>query len=36
VHIKDGQPHEIEMVVQLRKFDGSADEPTSTRFAWPA
>ncbi|MCX6854529.1 MAG: hypothetical protein NTV80_06445 [Verrucomicrobia bacterium] len=36
VHVKDGKPHEIEMFLQLRKFDGSADEPKSTRFAWPA
>lgn len=35
VHVKDGKPHEIEMFVQLRKFDGSADEAKSVRFAWP-
>lgn len=36
VHVKDGKPHEIEMFLQLRKFDGSADEPKSVRFNWPA
>jgi hypothetical protein len=35
VHVQDGKPHEIEMLVQLRKFDGSADEAKSVRFAWP-
>ena len=35
VHVQDGKPHEIEMFVQLRKFDGSADEAKVTRFAWP-
>ena len=36
VHVKDGQPSEIEMFVQLRKFDGTADAPTSVKFPWPA
>jgi hypothetical protein len=36
VHVKDGQPSEIEMLVQLRKFDGTADTPQSVRFPWPA
>ena len=36
VHVKDGQPAEIEMLVQLRKFDGTADEAKSVRFPWPA
>lgn len=36
VHVADGKPHEIEIFVQLRKFDGSADTPKSVRFAWPA
>lgn len=36
VHVKDGQPSEIEIFVQLRKFDGTADAPKSIRFAWPA
>lgn len=35
VHVANGQPSEIEMFVQLRKFDGSADAPKSVRFAWP-
>ena len=36
VHVKDGQPAEIEMFVQLRKFDGSADTAKSVKFPWPA
>ena len=36
VHVRNGQPAEIEIFVQLRKFDGSADEPKSVKFAWPA
>lgn len=36
VHVKDGQPSEIEIFVQLRKFDGTADAAKSVKFAWPA
>ena len=36
VHVKDGQPGEIERFVQLRKFDGSNDAAKSVKFAWPA
>jgi hypothetical protein len=36
VCVSNGQPREIEMYVQLRKFDGSADEAQSVRFLWPA
>lgn len=36
VHVKDGQPSEIEMFVQLRKADGSADAAKSVKFPWPA
>lgn len=36
VHVVNGQAAEIEMLVQLRKFDGSADEAKSVRFTWPA
>jgi hypothetical protein len=36
VHVKDGQPAAIEMFVQLRKADGSADAAKSVTFAWPA
>ncbi len=36
VHVKDGQPSEIEMLVQLRKFDGTADAAKSVKFPWPA
>jgi hypothetical protein len=35
VHVADGQPSQIEMFVQLRKADGSADKPKSVTFAWP-
>ncbi|MCI1753825.1 MAG: hypothetical protein LKM36_13470 [Flavobacteriales bacterium] len=35
VHVKDGQPSEIEMFVQLRKFDGTADAAKSVKFPWP-
>jgi hypothetical protein len=36
VHVKNGRPSEIEMVVQLRRFDGTADTPQSVKFSWPA
>ena len=36
VHVKEAQPSEIEMFVQLRKFDAGADTAKSVRFAWPA
>ena len=36
VHVAGGQPSEIEMFVQLRKFDQSSDEAKSVRFPWPA
>lgn len=35
VHVKDGQPSEIEMFAQLRKFDGTADAAKSVKFPWP-
>jgi len=35
VHVVDGRPAEIEMFVQLRKADESADAPKSVRFPWP-
>ena len=35
VHVLNGKPHEIEMYLQLRKFDGTADEPRSLSFPWP-
>ena len=35
VHVANGQPAEIEMFVQLRKADQSADAPKSVRFPWP-
>jgi hypothetical protein len=36
VHVENGQASEIEMLVRLRKFDGSADEAKSVKFPWPA
>jgi hypothetical protein len=36
VHVKNGQPSEIEMFVQLRKFDGTPDTAQSVKFPWPA
>jgi hypothetical protein len=35
VHVKDGQPSQVEMFVQLRQYDGSADEAQSVKFFWP-
>jgi hypothetical protein len=36
VHVQDGQAHEIEIFIQMRKFDGTADAAKSVRFPWPA
>ncbi len=35
VHVVNGQAAEVEMFVQLRKFDGTADAPKTVKFAWP-
>ena len=35
VHVKDGQPNEIEIFVQLRQYGGVAATPQSVRFPWP-
>lgn len=35
VHVAEGIPSEIEMFVQLRKFDGTANAPVSIKFPWP-
>src|SRR5262245_24165771 len=35
VHVANGLAVEIEMFVQLRKFDGTADAAKSVKFAWP-
>ena len=35
VHVVNGQPSEIEIYVQLRKFDGTADTAKSVKFPWP-
>ena len=36
VHVAGGKPSEIEIFIQLRKFDQSADVPVSVKFTWPA
>jgi hypothetical protein len=36
VHVEGGQAAAIEMFVQLRKADGTADAAKSVRFGWPA
>jgi hypothetical protein len=36
VHVANGQPSEIEIFAQLRKFDGTADAPKSVKFPWPS
>lgn len=36
VHVRDARPAEIEIYVRLRSHDGSADEPASVTFPWPA
>jgi hypothetical protein len=36
VHVANGLPSEIEIFVQLRKADGSADAAKSVKFPWPA
>jgi hypothetical protein len=36
VHVNNGEPSEIEMVVQLRRYDGSAALAQSVKFFWPA
>jgi hypothetical protein len=36
VHVANGLPAEVEIYVQLRKYDGTADAPKSVRFPWPA
>ena len=36
VHVANSQASEIEIFVQLRKADGSADAPKSVKFLWPA
>src|ERR1700744_1708783 len=36
VYVANGQPSEVEIFVQLRKFDGTADAAKSVKFPWPA
>ena len=36
VQVADGQPKAIEMFVQLRKADGTADVPKTTTIPWPS
>jgi hypothetical protein len=35
VHVRDGQPAEVEMLLRLRRSDHSAGELRTARFAWP-
>ncbi|MGH7132353.1 MAG: hypothetical protein ACREJO_10460 [Phycisphaerales bacterium] len=35
VHVQGGKPDKVEMIVQLRKFDHTADEAKSVSFKWP-
>ncbi len=35
VHVAGGKPSEVELFVQLRKFDGTADDAKSVKFSWP-
>jgi hypothetical protein len=35
VHVTGGKPSEVEIFVQLRKFDGTAEEAQSVTFPWP-
>ncbi|SPP64228.1 hypothetical protein [Nitrospira lenta] len=36
VYQEGGIPKEVEIFIQLRQFDQSADTPQSLRFPWPA
>jgi hypothetical protein len=36
VHVADGKPSAIEIALQMRKADGSADQAKSLRVSWPA
>lgn len=36
VHVANGQPSEVEILVQLRRADGAADSPKSVKFQWPS
>ena len=36
VHVKDGKPSQLEMFVQLRKFDNTPDEAQNVTMKWPA
>ena len=35
VYAAGGKPSEIEIFLQVRKFDGTAEEAKSVKFAWP-
>lgn len=35
IHQKDGEPSEVEMVLGMRKGDGSAGPVKSVKFPWP-
>lgn len=36
VYVAGGKPAQVEIFVQLRKFDGTGDDAKSVKFAWPA
>ncbi len=36
VHVAGGKPASIEMFVQMRKFDSTAEAPVVVSFPWPA
>ncbi len=35
VHVENGKASKLEIFVQMRKFDQSADEPKTVSFPWP-
>ncbi|HEX2746544.1 MAG TPA: hypothetical protein VHM91_00985 [Verrucomicrobiales bacterium] len=35
VYVENGKPAKVEIFVQTRKFDQSADEPKTVSFPWP-
>jgi hypothetical protein len=36
VHVRNGQPTAIEIMIRMRKFDHSADDMRTVTFPWPA
>jgi hypothetical protein len=35
VHLEGGKPARVEMLLRMRRADGSADEARTATFAWP-